>query len=106
LQQASQRVDLMIKEAETWPGFKENEADILKTLQADSSISLERAYQKVVYPKLQTDRNKLREEVLKEINAQPRSTSAPATNTRSSTAKGEQSTIDHARVAYQKLGGS
>lgn len=40
--------------------------------------ALRGAYIKVVGPKLAADRNKLREEVIREINSQPRSTSAPS----------------------------
>jgi hypothetical protein len=68
----------LIAEAQNWPGFKEHEADILKALQADTeqaraagkrpTLSLDAAYRQAVLPKLQADRNKMREELLKEIN--------------------------------------
>ena len=38
---------------------------------------LDAAYRKVVLPKLQADRNKVREEVLAEIKARPTTTSVP-----------------------------
>ena len=70
-------IDKLITEARTWPLFNENEADITKALAADKALSLEGAYRKVVLPKLATDRNKLRTELLAEIKKQPATTSAP-----------------------------
>lgn len=71
-------IENKIAEARTWTLFNESEREILAVLQADKKISLEAAYQKVVFPKLQADRNKIREEVLKELNAKPRSTATVA----------------------------
>lgn len=73
------KVRAQVEEARTWPKFVENEDEIVKTLQADPSISLEKAYQKVVYPKLLADRNKIREEVLKEMKTAPKATSVATT---------------------------
>jgi hypothetical protein len=73
-----ERTRSMIAEAQNWPGFKEHEADILKALQADTeqaraagkrpTLSLDAAYRQAVLPKMTADRNKMREELLKEIN--------------------------------------
>jgi type II secretory pathway component PulK len=75
---ASERARSMMAEAQNWPGFKEHEADILKALQADTeqaraagkrpTLSLDAAYRQAVLPKMTADRNKMREELLKEIN--------------------------------------
>jgi hypothetical protein len=75
--QATERVSQQMEKAYKWPGFKEHEADILKALQADPSISLHDAYMSVYMPKLAGDRSKMREEILAEINKKPRSSSAP-----------------------------
>ena len=66
-----------IAEARTWALFNENEAEILAKLQSDKTISLEGAYQAVVFPKLLADRNRMRQEVLEEVKAAPTSTSVP-----------------------------
>lgn len=73
-----ERTQSMIAEAKNWPGFGDHEQDILKALQEDSdkakaagkrpSLSLEAAYRQVVLPKLSADRNKMREELLKELS--------------------------------------
>lgn len=81
--QANKRVQEMIPhvraqidDARTWPLFNDNEAEITQVLQADSRISLEGAYRKVVWPKMVSDRNKMRDELLKEVKQAPRATSA------------------------------
>lgn len=87
------QIQAQIADARTWDNFTENEAEIVKVLQGDRNISLERAYQKVVLPKMQAawaekektlaaDRNKVREEVLAELKKAPRSTSAPSTGSK------------------------
>lgn len=70
------------EEARTWPMFKENEDDIIQLLQKDPRISLERAYQKVVFPKMAAEKDKIRAEVLKELKQAPKATSAPVTPTK------------------------
>lgn len=57
------QVQAQIADARTWPQFNENEEDIIKTLQQYPKISLERAYQHVVWPKLQAEQEKLKKEV-------------------------------------------
>jgi hypothetical protein len=83
LQAIIPQVQKQIDEARTWPLFNDSEPEIIKALQADGSLTLERAYQKVVMPKLQADRTKMREEILKEVRQAPRSTSAPSTPAKS-----------------------
>lgn len=87
--QATQRVQSVIphvraqiENARTWHLFNENEGEIVEALKADQKLSLEGAYQKVVFPKLVIDRNKMREEILKEVKQAPRSTSATTSSTR------------------------
>lgn len=72
------QVQQQIAEARTWPQFNENEAEIVQALQKDQKLSLEGAYRQVVFPKLQADRTKMREEILKEVQKAPRATSASA----------------------------
>lgn len=84
-----ERTRQQIDEAKTWPGFAEHESDILKALQEDSararaagkrpSLTLEAAYRKVVIPRLSADRNKMREELIKELNAAPKGTATTKT---------------------------
>lgn len=82
INEAAPKVQAQINEARTWPLFNENEAEITKALQADRNLSLEGAYRKVVFPKITSDRNKIREEVLKEVAKAPKATSAPASVSR------------------------
>lgn len=73
-----------LAEAVKWPLFNESQNEILAVLKADQKISLEGAYRQVVMPKLAADRNKLREDLIKEINTKPIATGtkgAPAKNT-------------------------
>lgn len=72
------KVQAQIAEARTWPQFTENEEDIVKELNLDRNLSLEGAYRKVVFPRIAADRNKMREDILKEIKKAPASTAAPS----------------------------
>lgn len=84
----AQQISSDLDKAAKWDGFVENAQAILDVLSADSKealrlgrapqLTLEDAYRQVVIPKLKTDRNKLREEILKELEEAPRSTSAGA----------------------------
>lgn len=93
VQQVLPKVQAQITEARKWPQFNENEADIVKALQADKALSLEAAYRQVVLPKIQqvgqtaqTDRAQLekdiRAQVLKELKQAPRGTSTQAGTTK------------------------
>lgn len=72
-----------LADAQTWPHFKEHKAEILKVLEEDQSVSLEGAYNRVlnnvVMPRLSTDRNAIRAEILAELKRKPASTTAPVT---------------------------
>lgn len=76
------KVQAQIEQAKKWPLFNENEAEITRSLASDQNLSLEGAYQKVVWPKMMTDRNKMREELLAEIKSAPVSTSVPVRQTK------------------------
>jgi hypothetical protein len=71
------KVKALVAEARTWPMFAENEPAILKELQGAPGTSLDVAYRKVVFPKVQAGRDAMRAEILAEINQQPTSTSLP-----------------------------
>jgi hypothetical protein len=96
-QAALPKVQAQIADARTWPQFNENEAEIVATLQKYPNASLERAYQHVVWPKLQAEQDRLkgevetkageakvnrealRAEILAELKKAPKSTSVSAT---------------------------
>ncbi len=74
-----------VERARQWPQFKEHETDIFATMDAEKAkgnfITFEDAYMMTVVPKLAGERTKIRQEVLAEINGQPRSSSAASTVT-------------------------
>jgi hypothetical protein len=75
-------IDRQIAEARKWPNFNELEAEVTKLLNADQRLSLEgayrQAYQTSIVPKLAADRNKIRSEVLAEIQKRPAATATPS----------------------------
>lgn len=75
-------IQKQIAEARTWPQFNENEADIVAVLKQDPQISLEGAYRKVVFPRLQSSRDEMRTSILAELKKQPVTTAAPQNATR------------------------
>lgn len=93
--EAMPRLQAVLDDAATWEGFTDHQAEILAELQRDSEaaaktggkpkLTLESAYRKVVLPKLKekytTDHNKVRDAVLKEMQATPNSTTAPVSTT-------------------------
>jgi len=97
------QIQAQITEARTWPQFNENEADIVKALQANANLSLEGAYRQVVFPRLTSDRNKIREELMKEIKKAPVSTSAPSGSGRPSNPSGPRSLEAIIREAAESL---
>lgn len=99
-------VQRQVEEARTWPMFKENEEAIVVALQRDQNLSLERAYQQVVFPKLAGNRDQIRQEVLKEIKSAPGgSTSAPTRSSRpgAQTSNSPRSTFDVVAEAVKGL---
>jgi hypothetical protein len=79
-------INRQVAEARKWPLFSDNEPAIVKALQANPRLSLEGAYRQVVVPQLQANvtsvEEKTRAKVIEELQKAPRSTSAPATQTR------------------------
>jgi hypothetical protein len=113
-QQMAQRTSALIDEAATWPGFTDAEGDILAALQADSAeaarlgqrpkLTLEGAYRKVVIGRLSTDRTKMREELLRELQAAPKSTATGRAATDApKPGAGGGTTADAASRAYARL---
>lgn len=97
-------VNQQIAEARTWEGFTDNEAEIVKTLQDNPRISLEGAYRQVVIPKLKAaweaekaklvpERNKMRQDVITELQSAPKATSVPSTANKAG-ATGEPKTLE------------
>lgn len=103
------QIDAQIAEARKWPNFNELEQDIVKLLNENQQLSLEgayvKAYQATVVPKLTTDRNKIRSEVLAEIKKQPAVTAAPAGVPRTKQAPtGPRSTEDVIKASLEEAG--
>lgn len=72
------RVRQQLAEASKWPLFSENQDAIRTKMEGDRSLSLEAAYRAVVLPKLQSDRDKMRQEILAEINGKAKAAVTPA----------------------------
>jgi len=72
-------VQAQIVEAHKWPGFTESQAEILAELGKNPKAGLKDAYLTVCLPKLAADKDKVRQEVLAELNARPRSTTTTST---------------------------
>ena len=107
------RTSQLLTDAQTWPGFKDHENDILKVLQDDSAkaaaagkrptLSLEAAYRQVVIPKLIADDNARRERILAELNRAPKSTAVSRTSMDAPKAQGPTSTQDIAARTLARL---
>lgn len=93
-QEMAPKVHAQIQEARTWPLFNENESEITLALQQDRRLSLEGAYRKVVFPKITADRNRMREDLLREIKSAPSSTSAPSRAVRSAPTSGGNRSLE------------
>jgi hypothetical protein len=104
-------IQKQIADARQWPGFTENEAEIIEVLKADPNITLEGAYRKVAVTKMnermaamQPDRDKMRQEILDELRRKPASSSVPATQVRpASPAAGKRSLEDIIQEAANSL---
>jgi hypothetical protein len=75
-------VEKQIAEARTWDRFSELEPRIVEILKADKNINLDRAYmkayQEVIVPQLRTDKDKMRADLLAEIQKAPKASSPAA----------------------------
>jgi uncharacterized protein YecT (DUF1311 family) len=77
---AKERMRPILENArKTWPKFADHEADIKAWLMAPGNerATLDDAYRAVVIPKLQGDRDAMRQEILAELNKRP-AAAAPA----------------------------
>lgn len=81
----SEGIAAELNQAAKWEGFIENGTEILEALKADTAevlagkhgpTPLLDIYHRIVLPKMKGDRNKLREDIIKELQAAPRSTAA------------------------------
>lgn len=64
------RMSSVVEDARTnWPGFKDHESEVKAFLMKpeNARMSLEEGYRRVVVPKIQTDRDTMRAEILKEL---------------------------------------
>lgn len=68
-------IQAQIAEAKTWPMFNELEPEITKLLEQNKTMSLEAAYRAVAFPRMQADRNSMRQQLLKELQQAPVTTS-------------------------------
>jgi hypothetical protein len=104
--QAKARTTQQIERAKSWPGFTEHEQAITEVLAADTerALSLHDAYMQVVGPTLQANEAKIREKVIKELQAQPTSTSVSRSGAESlSATAGQRTTADVARRVHDRL---
>lgn len=96
-----------IDRARKWPQFKEHEAEIITAMDAERAkgnfVTFEDVYMQVVVPKLATDRTKMRQEVVDEINKQPRSSSVTPSVTPPVVADKPKTTADIAREVMAGL---
>ena len=95
--QANEAVNQRLEKARKWVGFKENEAEILDWIGKNEGADFIDGYQAIYMPKLTTERTKIRDEVLTEINAAPRSTSTPRTGAPAQKQDKVKTTADLAR---------
>jgi hypothetical protein len=101
-EEASAKVTRQLEDARKLPKFSENEDAIADALAADPALSLERAYMQVVAPKLQADRDKMRQELLAELNAKPRAASTPGRAPAAPVNSGPKTTEDVIRESLGK----
>lgn len=99
------RVRQQLTEASKWPLFSENQDAIRTAMEGDRSLSLEAAYRAVVLPKLQSDRDKMRQEILAEINGKAKAAATPAAvPAAAAPASKDQSVESIIRAAIRKVG--
>ena len=98
------RVKQQLAEAQKWPLFSEHQEAIRVAMEADRRLSLESAYRQVVFPKLQSDRDKMRAEILAEINGKAKAATSPSA-TPAAPPPGKAQSIDEIiREAVRKAG--
>lgn len=113
--QLRERTTAIVDKVKTWPRFAEHEATILDILQKDTAESQARgvppqksvydAYIEAVVPKLAGDHNSVREQVLRELNGAPKSTSVGANGAEATRNPGPRTTQEIARRTMAQLEG-
>lgn len=78
LERRRKEVAPLVQMAQQFPGFKQHEAEILKLIQEDKTITLPQAYERVVWAKQQADAAKIREQVMQELKAAPPASTSTA----------------------------
>lgn len=97
-------IQKQIAEARTWPLFNELEGAILQELRGDPNISLDAAYRKHAFPRLIADRNKLKQDVIREAKQTPNSTAVTTRATKpNAPAAGPRSLEDVIREQVSKI---
>jgi hypothetical protein len=95
-----------LEKARKWPKFTDNELAIIQAMQTDPSVSLEDAYMQVVVPHLAGDRTKIRQEILDEIERQPKTSSVAVSPAVTKPADNKpKSTADIAREVMASMEG-
>lgn len=97
-------IQAQLDEAKTWPLFVESHQEILAVLNKYPQAGLRDAYQQVVIPKLTAGRDKMRQEVLAELNARPHASTVTSTVPgRTAPDTGPQETADIVREALRNF---
>jgi hypothetical protein len=78
LRKKHEEIAPLVHFAKQFPGFKENEAEILALVQKEP-ITLQQAYERVVWNKRIADESAMREKLLKELKAAPPAATSSAT---------------------------
>ena len=113
--QLEERSAAQITRAKSWPHWSEVESEVVRLLKEDSSrseqtgqpmqLDLHSAYMQAAQPYLTGNYQKVRETVMKELNAAPRSTSVAQTGAEPTRAPAVMSTEEVARRALARLEG-
>lgn len=102
-------IDQQIAEARTWDRFNELEPKIIEILNSDKRVTLDRAYmrayQEVIVPKLTSDRNTVRTELMAELKKRPATTSAPNSQQKGKVQDGPRSIEDIIAAEIAKVSG-
>ncbi len=79
---------------QNWPGFKDHEHEIRQLLARDERISLEAAYRQVVLPMFKADRDKMRAEILAEMNRKPAAAAGVVPGAAAAATSGKDASIE------------
>jgi hypothetical protein len=104
---ALHRVNAQLERAMKLPGFNEQQKQIAAAMRADKSLSLLEAYVQVVVPGMQPNKDKMRQELLAEINGGANGKAKLATGTapsggagRPASEAGDLSSVIRAAIAH------